>query len=262
MWSSERVNGQAALLRFPIDGMGDGGRAAPAWWYRPLPTPAGSTFQNRFVGDHLLYGSGSGWGGQRMTDSTLYVVPWRGGDSRTILLAHGTDRIEVMGSSAVVVGVRGSDLEFSGITLGRRPMVQQRFTMRNASQGELRSHGFFYKPDDGDAGVLGLPVREARRPGSRHLVDGSASILFLRNEGRRFAELGILAASDVRSAADGCRASCVDWYGNARPIFARGRVFALLGYELVEGLVRDGSIQELRRVNFSPGVARAASLQN
>jgi hypothetical protein len=30
----------------------------------------------------------------------------------------------------------------------------------------------------------------------------------------------------------GCRASCVDWYGNARPLCLPGRVFALLGYEL------------------------------
>ena len=27
---------------------------------------------------------------------------------------------------------------------------------------------------------------------------------------------------------DGCRASCMDWYGNARPIFAKGRIFALM----------------------------------
>jgi len=44
----------------------------------------------------------------------------------------------------------------------------------------------------------------------------------------------------------------VDWYGNARPIFLRGRTFALLGYELVEGREDDGRIRELRRVSFAP----------
>jgi hypothetical protein len=44
----------------------------------------------------------------------------------------------------------------------------------------------------------------------------------------------------------------VDWYGNARPLFVRGRVIALLGYELVEGALKDGRIEEMRRVNYSP----------
>ena len=50
--------------------------------------------------------------------------------------------------------------------------------------------------------------------------------------------------------------SCVDWYGNARPIFLGGRVFALLGYELVEGRLSGSGpreqIEERRRVSFAP----------
>ena len=34
----------------------------PASSYRKLPKPEGYTFQNRFVGKHLIYGTGSGWG--------------------------------------------------------------------------------------------------------------------------------------------------------------------------------------------------------
>ena len=33
--------------------------------YRALPKPEGYTFQNRFVGDYLIYGTGSGWGTRR-----------------------------------------------------------------------------------------------------------------------------------------------------------------------------------------------------
>lgn len=51
---------------------------------------------------------------------------------------------------------------------------------------------------------------------------------------------------------DPCEASCVDWYGNARPIFVDGRIFALLGYELVEGELRDGRMVERRRISFAP----------
>ena len=52
---------------------------------------------------------------------------------------------------------------------------------------------------------------------------------------------------------DACKASCVDWYGNARPIFVKGRTFALLGYEIVEGKLESGRMVESRRVSFSPG---------
>jgi hypothetical protein len=64
---------------------------------------------------------------------------------------------------------------------------------------------------------------------------------------------GELGAQPDKARNDGCKASCVDWYGNARPLFLRGRLFALLGYELVEGAVRGGQISELRRINYAPG---------
>ena len=65
-------------------------------------------------------------------------------------------------------------------------------------------------------------------------------------------EVGELGSRNA-STNDGCRASCVDWYGNARPLFLRNRVFALLGYEIVEGSIDGGVMRETRRVNYSPG---------
>ena len=167
-------------------------------------------------------------------------------------IAHGVDRIEALGSDAVVVGTDGQDLHFTAIRLGESPEVKDRYTRKEASQGELRSHGFFYKADGQDSGMLGLPISTAGRPGYRHLIDGSASILFLRNSSLQFHEVGELAAQPEKARDDGCRASCVDWYGNARPLFVQGRIFALLGYEIVEGSFSSGRISELRRVSFAP----------
>jgi hypothetical protein len=122
-----------------------------------------------------------------------------------------------------------------------------------ATQGELRSHGFFYKPEPGgDAGIIGLPVRSAGKPGAMHLAEGSASIVFVKNERLDLRPLGELEAGQAVGRNDGCRASCVDWYGNARPIFLGKRAFALMGYELVEGSVADGRVSERRRVSFAP----------
>ena len=65
-------------------------------------------------------------------------------------------------------------------------------------------------------------------------------------------QLGDLSASAIASTEDGCKASCVDWYGNARPLFLRNRVFALLGYEIVEGRLDRNGVSEVRRVSFAP----------
>ena len=253
MWRAVRTAGSVALLRLPVEEFGDGRTVVDRERYRNLPAPTDGELQNRFVGDFLLYGSGNGWSATTVDASRVVVVPWRGGRISNLALPHGVDRIEAMGSDAVVVGSTGGDLYFSGIRLDGRPMVAQRYAMAGASQGELRSHGFFYKPDGRNSGVLGLPVRGAGQPGSAHLTEGSASILYLRQSDRRFQALGTLGSSDEGTAQDDCRASCVDWYGNARPLFVRGRVFALLGYELVEGRVRDGRISEVRRVSYAPG---------
>ncbi|HKP77097.1 MAG TPA: beta-propeller domain-containing protein, partial [Longimicrobiaceae bacterium] len=260
MWRAERSAGPVRLLRVPLARFGDGTGEAPLSAYRSLPGSFDPyTFQNRFVGRHLLYGGGSGWGAPREgTSWPVYVADVAGGTVAALTLPHGVDRIEVMGNDAVVVGTDGHDLHFTGIGLGPRPAVKQRYVSRGASQGELRSHGFFYRADpDGGGGTLGLPVRGPGRPGYEHLFEGSASVLFLRNDDAAFRPLGELASHPERAEDDGCVASCVDWYGNARPLFLRGRIFALLGYELVEGEVRNGGMRELRRVSFAPRALQA-----
>ena len=257
MWQPERTGGDVALLRIPLESFGDGRRSVPESRYRALPIPSGHVFVNRFVGNHLLYGTGNSWGRPRSSESELFVVPWRGGEVTGIGLPHGTDRIEAMGGDAVVVGTDGQNLHFTGVRLDERPNVALRYTMANAAQGELRSHGFFYKPDGPSSGILGLPIRDGGRPGYEHLLEPSAAVLFLRNSNRRFVEMGKLEGDDGTPMEDACVASCVDWYGNARPVFIRGRILALLGYELVEGRLDDDRIREIRRVSFAPPLVRA-----
>jgi hypothetical protein len=253
MWDAEAAAGDVALLRVALESFSDGSAAAPPLSYRELPTPVGSTFQNRFVGEYLLYGTGSGWGApEQLKNAKLYAVRWASGDVAELSLAHGVDRIEAMGADAVVIGTDGEDLHFTGVRLGDQPGIAHRYTRKDASQGELRSHGFFYKPDGEDSGLLGLPISEPGRPGYEHLFEDSASILFLRNDSLRLTELGDLKARPEGALDDNCRASCVDWYGNARPLFVRGRIFALLGYEIVEGRLAGNGIREKRRVSYAP----------
>jgi hypothetical protein len=263
MGGPEVSGGRVALLRVPISSFGDGWRPAPASRYRWLPSPRGNeySFHNRFVGDHVLYGAGELGSGAEDKSGMVVVAPVRGGPVAEIMLGHAVDRIEVLGRDALVVGDGADDsLRFSTVTLapGARPRRGDLFTLPAASEGETRSHAFFFRPTtaDGASGLIGLPIARQAEPAMRRFFGSAAAMLFLRLDDRRFAPAGELDARTQGVVDDNCQASCTDWYGNARPIFFGDRVFALLGYELVEGEMRGRAIRETGRVNFAPRADR------
>jgi len=255
MWNNENSDGGVALLSVPIRWMGDGSRRVPISRYRRLP-PVGSdewNFQNRFVGNHILYG---GHAYQRGQFSTLVAAGLRGGPVAQLQLPHAVERLDQLGQDGVVIGndPRGS-LVFTAVDL-RRTMARlgNSFTFPNAQQGENRSQAFFYRQDnaDGSNGLLGLPITTQLQSQYARFLGSGSSILFLKRQNRLFDMAGRLDADARRATDDACLASCVDWYGNARPIFIGNRVFALMGYELVEGRMANGSIHEIGRANFAP----------
>ena len=261
MWAAETAAGDMALLRVALSTFSDGTESAPAGAYRPLPRPAGHAVQNRFVGPYLLYGSGAGWHRPRPTlHSKMYAVRYAG-DARAheVELAHGVDRIESLGAHAIVVGTDGRNLHFTSVRLAGRPAAADRYIRPNAAQGETRSHGFYYKAENDSAGWIGLPVIGGGRAAARQLHSASAAVLFLRNRSLRLDELGALDARRGAEVGDGCRASCMDWYGNSRPLFLADRVFALMGYEIVEGRMSGAGIAEVRRISFAPAAVRIGS---
>lgn len=250
-----------ALLRLPLRDFGNGSREAPRARYRPLPRPTGDSwsFHNRFVGGHVLYGLG---GGDRSAGTSVFAAPLRGGPVASLALPHPVDRIEVLGRDAMIVGSGARGLGFTTVELPAESGARlgDRYTLPDASEGETRSHAFFFSPDpsapDGASGMLGLPVARRAEPAMHRFFGSSAAMLFLRRDERRLAPAGELAARSEGVADDGCQASCADWYGNARPIFLGDRTFALLGYELVEGRFGRSSIREVARTNFAPRQSR------
>jgi hypothetical protein len=259
MWAAESTEGDVGLLRLPLAAFAREVEDVPAERYRPLPRPKGDDVQNRFVGRYVLFGVGSGWGEPDLdVDRHLFAYRYaEEGEPIVLELDHPVDRIEALGRDAIVVGADSHDLYFSSVALGDHPAVTGGYRRPGATQGEERSHGFFYKPEGDHAGMLGLPIRGPGLPGYEHLFESSASLVFLRNDALRLVELGELVAHPAEAADDDCRASCVDWYGNSRPLFLGDRILALLGYEIVEGQLSNGRIEELRRVSFAPAAARA-----
>jgi hypothetical protein len=143
MWGSEVAEGDVALLRTPIDRFSDGSESAPYYRYRELQRPEGYTFQNRFVGNYLLYGTGSGWGRPEQKNAAdLFAVNWTSGDTSTLKLRHGVDRIEQMGRDAVVVGTNGTDLYFSPVRLADSPRVREAMCGKTRHKANCGAMGF------------------------------------------------------------------------------------------------------------------------
>jgi hypothetical protein len=243
MWRSHGGAGDLALLRVPVARLGDGSGAAAPDDYRPLPGDVSDgELMNRFIGGWLVYGRGRCWRG--CDSNTAYAVRHAGdGPVASIRVPHRVDRIDALGGDAILVGAAGPDLHFTSVRLATDAAhAASAYVLPGSRQGDERTHGFFYRPTGGDEGIVGLPT----------LRGDGAGVTYLRNRALRLGGMGTLHAAADRSRDDGCVVSCVDWYGNARPIFLGQRVFALLGYELVEGTLAGERIREARRVDFGP----------
>jgi hypothetical protein len=257
MWASEVGSGDLALLRLPIRDprFGEGSQSTPVDYYHPLPAPQGNprSIQNRYVGNYLVYGAGRGPRWSKTIPHTAYFVDW----AKTRLagelsLEHPVERIEALGNAPLLVGAQQNDLYFSSIAADKREetapfRVASQFVLSAAAQGETRSHGFFYKPTGPERGILGLPFRGQ---GWQRLANPSGSgIIYLGNDNLNLRKIGTLTA-ETPTQKDNCITSCVDWYGNARPLFIWDRLFALMGYEIVEGRIVDGKLTEIRRIDY------------
>nr|WP_294847995.1 beta-propeller domain-containing protein [uncultured Sphingomonas sp.] len=256
MWRSENNPTDLALLSVPIAAMGDGTAKVRRDRYRFLPAPGSDSwnFQNRFVGNHVLYGGHGYRGGQQ---SMLYAVGLRGGPITQLPLPHAVERLDQMGSDGIVIGSSSQGaLTFTSIILDRpKASLGSAYAFPNAQQGEQRSQAFYFRQDNGSGtdGLLGLPITRSVESQYARFLGNAASILYLKRDNRQLSEAGRLDADYYRAVDDKCTASCVDWYGNARPIFIGNRVFALMGYELVEGRQdARGRIGEVQRANFAP----------
>lgn len=215
-----------------------------------LPGPEDAwSLKNRFVGDHVIYGqNASYWWGAEEPDRNAYVYNYvaSAGAAHAVPLSHNIARIEPMGDRAVVLGQNGDDLVISAISLDATPEVSAERTEPDAMQSEQRSHAYYFEPQQG---IMAIP---AVTWGEGAQGVGDARMLFFGVKDRSLKRLGELVATP--SSAQ-CVSSCYDWYGNARPIFYDGRIFALLGYELLEGQLVEifGArwLRRLRRVDFS-----------
>ncbi|MBX3260062.1 MAG: beta-propeller domain-containing protein [Labilithrix sp.] len=236
-YSSDAQGPGAALLSLPLaafDKRGDQTASST-----PL-REKGFLAKNRFVGDVLVAAVSDGHPyGQDAAQSELVTLDAATGAIQRAP-TRSVARIEPLGERRALV-VTASD-DGAGITLtsllvDAPGLPLSRVTLDGAAQGEGRSHGFFFKPDASGGGTIGYAVVSPPEYGAGYGWGNGISNLgfFDVTKTGTMSALGIVSAGDVEGT---CETSCVDWYGNTRPIFLRDRAFALMGSELVEVALR------------------------
>jgi hypothetical protein len=227
----------------------------PVEAYVSMPKPSGYRIENRFAEGYLVYGGSQGrwaaYGDRYEYDPTeLVVVPVDDpAAARTLSLPHSAERIELFGENVVVDGYRGNNgLSISTIDLAHAPAVADVEYLPSVLESEGRSHAFNSRLDADGGGVFGLPTvfkQETWRDFSNVHFFAVEPSLDIRPSGY------LRADEDAIDEDYECEVSCFDWYGNSRPIFTEGRVFALMGTELVEGRLFNGGIAEIQRVGMT-----------
>jgi hypothetical protein len=185
-------------------------------------------------------------------------VPTDSGEPRRINLPYYVERIAPMDSDAIVTGTAAPDsLHFLRIDPSSRSPRSGHFTLANPSHQEYENHGSFYGAIGSNRGLIAIPGSGYARADSTHWVTGSTSVVFVRASPRKLVRMGSLSITPGTPEEDSLEVQSgwfEDWYDNARGIFVDERIFALIGYELIEARMIDGRLVERRRISFMPHV--------
>ena len=250
-------------------------RPAPDEAFTQMPEVGGPSIENRFTDRYLVFGSRSQYdlGDRPGEDGHIgtgraAVVPIDRPEGTVVLdLPHRVWRAERAGDNVVLTGYGDSQgLDLSVIDLrGETPRIASSVQLEGRFESEGRSHAFNSLVGADGSGLIGLPTVLQVGDSDRYAWRSSpsdVSFLSLDAVGR----LQSLGALEVRSeSGDGgryyeesddpnvysCQVSCIDWYGNSRPLFTGGRVFGLTATELVEGRVEGGRIGEVQRIDLT-----------
>jgi beta propeller domain-containing protein len=258
---------QLAYLDVPLAGFGETVRDVARDRYTPLPGVKSFYIANRFTDRYLVYGSlgQSRRGRSEYSTPPVYVVPVDAPKAvRPLDVRHTVVRAEQAGADIVLTGYRDyGGLLVTLIDLDGQPHVASSVQLEQRYESEGRSHAFNSLIEADGSGVMGLPTTGGEGWSSRAAWRSRASDLsFLVVDRRgRLSPVGELErrfdyGSDDDDDEDGipgysCEVSCIDWYGNSRPIFTDGRVFALTGTEMIEGQIYAGEIHEVQRLNIA-----------
>lgn len=262
----DRAITQVSLISIPDRAFSTRFREAASDRYTALPgAESGTGLENRFTGTHLVYGwsvvengDAPWWDETARKPAHLMMVPLDDPtNTSSLTLTHSLLRLETIDTGLIATGyVHREGLRVSHLTTTDGLQRAATTLLPGRLETEGRSHAFnFTRRADGTA-LLGLPTELEPGPAFRYWWRSTASELsFLSlDDETGFTALGTLEplSDDAAEHPDyECEVSCIDWYGNSRPIFTQGRIFALLSTEIVEGGLSGDRIKPVRRVDLT-----------
>lgn len=204
--------------------------------------------RQKYLGDRFV-AAATEWLPNGSVRSRVLLQSMDGRVTHELSVAGPVTRIESLGALGALLvwndAQAGMHLDVLPAVEGNAaPVLRPGFTVEQAAEGESRSHGFFYKAQPEGGGLFGLSVVGEWASPEAWYGAGVSNLAFFHA-----AADGVITPAGHVSAGMGeavaCEVSCVDWYGNTRPIFLGDRIFALMGDELAE-LTRaaDGSLVE------------------
>ncbi|PKP81023.1 MAG: hypothetical protein CVT79_12145 [Alphaproteobacteria bacterium HGW-Alphaproteobacteria-18] len=268
-WQS-REEAELAFFDVPLNELGDVLQDTAGGRYFDLPTPGASAYEARFTEQHLVYGAREGWGswppseGETRDSGRAIIVPVDApAKPVTVELSHDVIRAERAGPYMALTGYHDhTGLSLSLIDLRVEPRVSGTITLKGRYESENRSHAFNSRIGPDGAGLIGLPTVPQSEEADRWWWWSSSSDMsyIAATADGSLSQAGMLAATrrdpDLPSQTGyECEVSCIDWYGNARPIFTGGRLLALINSELVEGELKNGKVAEINRIDLTAPLA-------
>lgn len=208
------------------------------YWWNPMI--------NRFHDRTLAYGH----------ETALYLVDLASKEVTSLTLPYSLSRIERAGSSFLTFGL-SYDSDNYEYDLGMNSIAQDRLSLSEplwvwgAFESEWRSHGFSYvETEQGNFFGLGIGQVSTNDDSYYYHYDETVGLFQVANDGF-LSEAGSVEPASFRDNSEMCTVSCIDWYGDTRPIFFDDLVLGLMGDQLTSGKIEDGHFEAVSNLNIT-----------
>lgn len=246
---------QTYVLNIPLASLGQVAQEPRAEHYSCLRNGTDYPTLARFNETHLLVTFGAETVVVKRSTNQIDRYP----------LSINPGRVELAGDDFMVVGSRpstaahceSSDLVFQLIQARESSSLGSSYTLPCIREGEWRSHGYFFHQGE-TFNTFGIATfqyntQDTLNSAPTSVVGSSLHFLNIISNGS-IAEAGQMNLQRFTRPSEQCSTSCIDWYGNTRPLFLQNKIFGLLGDQISLGSTNvRGEIEIRQSLNLMTG---------